>query len=92
MASALPTIPRYVFCIIEPVALILAFTTTSFSSAYYVSGQSKLTSPLSLTPSETILTYQMSNLSFDRYHRALRISLDQRHQGGPRIVNSTMVG
>ena len=62
MATALPTIPRYVFCIIEPVVLILAFTTTSISPAYYVSGQFKLTSPLSLAPSETILTYQMSNL------------------------------
>ena len=62
MASALPTIPRYIFCIIEPVALILAFTITSVSPAYYVSGQSKLTSPLNLAPSETILTYQTSNL------------------------------
>jgi hypothetical protein len=62
MASALPTFPRYIFCIIEPVALILAFTITSVSPAYYVFGQSKLTSPLSLAPSETTLTYQASNL------------------------------
>lgn len=62
MASTLTTIPRYVFCIIEPVALILAFTTTAVSPAYYVAGQSKLTPPANLAPSETILTYQMSNL------------------------------
>ena len=62
MASTLPSIPRYVFGVVEPAILILAFAITSLSPAYYVASQSRLPASHNLLPSETILVYQLSNL------------------------------
>lgn len=62
MASALPTIPYYIFGVAEPAALILAFAVTSLLPSYYVSSQTKLVSPRPLLPTEQIAVYQMSNL------------------------------
>ncbi|KAF2845449.1 hypothetical protein T440DRAFT_407932 [Plenodomus tracheiphilus IPT5] len=62
MASALPTIPRYVFGIFEPAILIVAVFITSIWSKYYVSSQSDVPITRPLSQSEEIHLYQLSNL------------------------------
>ncbi|OCL11890.1 hypothetical protein AOQ84DRAFT_172491 [Glonium stellatum] len=61
MASQLPTIPRVVFTILEPISLIAGFLGPLLAPSFFVSSQTAYEIPHSLYLSEHILALQLGN-------------------------------
>jgi hypothetical protein len=62
MSALLKPVPRYIFCIVEPVLLFAGFATSAMSTPTYVASLLSASRPHGLLPTEHILALQLSNL------------------------------
>ncbi|KAH7158124.1 hypothetical protein B0J13DRAFT_671811 [Dactylonectria estremocensis] len=62
MASSLPTIPRVVFTIIEPISLVAGFLGAIVDPAWFVAEQVPQTKPIIITENSIVLALELGNL------------------------------
>ncbi|KAF3188709.1 hypothetical protein TWF106_007206 [Orbilia oligospora] len=62
MATLLPTVPYLVFCVSEPVSLVVGFAIAIFQPEQFVRLQLPNTSPTDLSPSGKLIAWQTGNL------------------------------
>ncbi|KAM4065074.1 DNA-binding domain-containing protein [Hirsutella rhossiliensis] len=62
MASSLPTVPRLVFTIVEPLSLLAGFLGAVSDPAWFAAEQVPDKMPLAVTPSSVVLALQLGNL------------------------------
>ncbi|KJZ69616.1 hypothetical protein HIM_11004 [Hirsutella minnesotensis 3608] len=62
MASSLPTIPRVVFTIVEPLSLVAGFLGAVSDPAWFAAEQVPQQVPSAVTPNSLVLALQLGNL------------------------------
>ncbi|KAH7020030.1 hypothetical protein EDB80DRAFT_214639 [Ilyonectria destructans] len=62
MASSLPTVPRVVFTIIEPISLVAGFLGAIADPAWFVAEQIPQTEPVVITENSVVLALELGNL------------------------------
>ncbi|KAI9904075.1 hypothetical protein N3K66_000604 [Trichothecium roseum] len=62
MASLLPTVPRVVFSIIEPISLVAGFAGAMLDTPWFVSEQIPQAEPFDVHKTSIVLAWQLGNL------------------------------
>ncbi|KAF4510141.1 hypothetical protein G6O67_002055 [Ophiocordyceps sinensis] len=62
MASSLPTLPRVVFTVVEPLSLLAGFLGAVGNPAWFAAEQVPQKVPLAVTPNSVVLALQLGNL------------------------------
>ncbi|KAF5682691.1 hypothetical protein FDENT_7543 [Fusarium denticulatum] len=62
MASSLPTFPRIVFTIIEPISLVVGFAGTVIDPAWFIGEQSPQKNDGDASPNSIVVAWQLGNL------------------------------